>query len=861
MIDDKWAVQSPDAVAAEFGVDPTAGLDPAQAAQRQQQYGRNELPAEKPRSVASIIVEQFRDVLIYLLGVAAVISVVVGEPVDAAVIVLILVVNAAIGTTQAVRADQALAALHHMAAPRSEVVRGGEQRSIPSVEVVPGDILLLEAGEAVTADARLLTAAGLQVAEAALTGESVPVLKSAAAAARSGQAVPVADQTSMVFRGTDVVAGRGSAVVVATGGATVLGGIAHLVASAADVRTPLQRRLASLSLWIAVAVVAIAGAVFVAGILRGEDAVQMLLTSVSLAVAAVPEALPAVVAITLALGAAEMAKDNALAKRLPAVETLGSVTYICSDKTGTLTENRMHVDQVWTPDGSAAPDSLALVVGLSNDATRTDGDELVGDPTETALLDFADAAGFPQWPREAEAPFDSQRMRMTTVNRSPDGALWALCKGAPEQVLPRCRGSEAETAVAADAAHEMAASGLRVLAAARRRLDGLPADPADAEEDLELVGLVGMIDPPRPAAEKAVAQCVSAGIVPVMITGDHPATASAVARRVGIPVAGHEVMTGVDLDRATDEELHRRVADVRVYARVDPAQKIRIVRALQDRRQVVSMTGDGVNDAPALKQADIGVAMGAGGTDVARGAADLILLDNNFATIVTAVREGRRIYDNIRRFVRYTMTSNSGEIWTIFLAPFLGLPLPLLPLQILWINLVTDGLPGLALVREKAEPDVMQRPPRPPRQSIFADRMGWHIVIVGLVIGGLSLTAMAIGYFGGSANWQSMVFTTLVLSQLVNAFVIRSERRSIFQMGFYSNPMLLWTLIATFAAQMAVVYWAPLQSVFRTTAMSWQELTVCIVLSLGVLVAVEAEKLVRRRLARRQPESAPLVTT
>jgi Ca2+-transporting ATPase len=491
---------------------------------------------------------------------------------------------------------------------------------------------------------------------------------------------------------------------------------------------------------------------------------------------------------------------------------------------------------------------LTQVVGLCNDAERADGDALIGDPTETALLEYAEQGGLQSWPREAEVPFDSERMRMTTVNRSPDGTLWALVKGAPEQVLPRCDCCDG----AESTAHEMAAAGLRVLAAARRPLGEIPHDVADVEDGLELVGLVGLLDPPRPTASDAVSQCKSAGIVAVMITGDHPATAAAVAARVGIAVTPDKVMTGVELEQSSDDDLRTRVEDVRVYARVDPAQKIRLVRALQSRTQVASMTGDGVNDAPALKQADVGVAMGEGGTDVARGAADLILLDNNFATIVAAVREGRRIYDNIRRFVRYALTCNAGEIWTIFLAPFLGLPLPLLPLQILWINLVTDGLPGLALVREQAEPDVMQRPPRPPRQSIFADGMAVDIVWVGLLIGGLSLGAMSIGYFGGSESWQSMVFTTLVLAQLVNAFVVRSERRSVFQMGWFSNPLLLWTLIATFTAHMAVVYWAPLQSVFRTSAMTWQELAVCILLSLVVLVAVETAKFIRRRSSSRR---------
>lgn len=834
-----WAVLDARAALAAFDVDPDVGLPQAEAARRLGETGPNVITTERSRSLLALVLEQFRDFMVALLVAAAAISVVIGEPVDAVVILVIVVLNALIGTVQGYRADRALAALRSIGAPRATVQRAGRRLVVPSAELVPGDLVQLTAGDSVTADLRLLATESLQAAEAALTGESVPVLKSTDPVPAPEEHAPgLGDCTNLVFRGTDVVSGRGAGVVVATGMDTEIGRIAGLVAGAEDVRTPLQRRLAAVGRRIAVAMVAIAGVIFGAGVLRGEDSTQMVLTAVSLAVAAVPEALPAVVAITLALGAGAMVQHRALARRLPAVETLGSVTHICTDKTGTLTQNRMRVAQTWLPDGRGDAD-LRLVAGRCNDVRP--GDDL-GDPTEVALAEYAGAPAS-GWQRVAEAPFDSERMRMSTVDRH-GAEIRLLCKGAPEHVLPRCR----DAADAMVQTQVMAASGLRVLAAAQRPLAAVPGGSAvaDLEEDLELVGLVGLLDPPRPQAAAAVDECRAAGIVPIMITGDHPETAAAVADLVGIPATPASVVTGSQLAAAGDT-LVDRVGSTTVYARVDPAQKIDIVRALQSRGNVVAMTGDGVNDAPALEQADIGVAMGAGGTDVARGAADLVLLDDNFATIVAAIGEGRRIYDNIRRFVRYVLTGNSGEIWTIFLAPLLGLPLPLLPIQILWVNLLTDGLPGLALAREPAESDVMRRPPRPPGQSIFAGGLGAHVVWVGLLIGGLSLAALAIGWTSGSPAWQTMVFTTLVLCQLVHCYAIRSESRSVLHTPARANPALLWAIGATLLLQLAVVYWQPLQEVFATAPLSFGELATCAGLAAVVLVAVEIEKAVRRQ--------------
>ncbi len=856
-----WHTLGIDEVCSAVASSPASGLTRAEAEARLAHDGPNELPEQAGRRLRDLVVEQFKDVMILLLVAAAVISGVVGELVDTIAILVIILLNATIGVVQGYRAEKAIEALRAMASPAARVVRDGTATVVPSADVVVGDLVLLEAGGLVPADLRLTEAVRLQVAEAALTGESVPVDKSTAPIPDVD--APVGDRSSLAFRGTEVTAGRGSGLVVATGARTELGRVAGLLAGVEDVKTPLQRRLAHLSTRIALAVVVIAAVIFVSGLLRGEDPLEMLLTAVSLAVAAVPEALPAVVTISLALGAAAMVRQNALVRRLPAVETLGSVTFICSDKTGTLTLNRMTVESVWTPDGDIR--SLVHAVAACNDAEISDDGDDQGDPTEVALVvyardsDVGRAGELPtQPPRVAEIPFDAQRRRMLTVHETPDddaahdrsSPYVAYAKGAPEALLPRCSLDDEERREVEARARAMAASGLRVLAAARRRMQELPADLDEVEQQMTLVGLVGLLDPPRPEVTDAVAECRTAGIVPVMITGDHPSTAHAIAERVGVAEREHgsdDVLTGRDLTALDDAALAGRVLGARVYARVDPAQKIRIVSALQSQGQVAAMTGDGVNDAPALRQADIGVAMGRGGTDVARGASAMVLLDDNFATIVAAVREGRRIYDNIRRFVKYTLTSNAGEIWVMFAGPFLGFPLPLLPLQILWINLVTDGLPGLALAREPAEPTVMRRPPRPPDESIFAHGVTWHIGWVGLLIGGVSLGGLGWAYSTGADNWQTVVFTVLVLAQLGHSLAVRSETAPSFGRRFFGNPALLSAVVLTIGLQMLVVYTPWLQDVFRTEALTAQQLAVCVGLALVVPLAVEVEKLLVRR--------------
>ena len=852
-------------VARHLGVQIDQGLAADEAGARLALHGPNRLPEAAPRPVWARLLDQFRDFMILVLLAAALLSGLIGDLADTVVIIVIVVLNAGIGFWQEWRADQALQALRRMAAPHATVRReGGQVRVVETEHLVPGDVVLLEAGNLVPADLRLHEVAQLRVDESALTGESVTVEKAHAHLAESD--LPLGDRRNMAFKGTLVTHGRAAGLVVATGARTELGQVATLLGEVPDRATPLQQRLAAFGRRLSIVVLAICGVIFAIGVLRGEPVLLMALTAISLAVAAIPEALPAVVTVLLALGARRLVQVNALVRRLPSVETLGSVSVICSDKTGTLTLNRMQVRarRVW-----AAPESaLWTALVLCNDAVA--GPEgWVGDPTETALLQAAQDAGLDvaavqrAAPRRHEWPFDAERKRMATLHRvNPAGAAWlAYVKGAPESVLPRC-GDHAEVAQALALAQEWAAQGMRVLAVARREgHEEVVAVDADAfEQGLSLLGLVGLIDPPRPEARAAVAECLAAGIRPVMITGDHPATALAIARDLGLVAAADTaVMTGAELARLDDTALNATVPGVSVFARMDPAQKIRIVQALQSQGQFVAMSGDGVNDAPALLAADIGVAMGLGGTDVAREASSLVLLDDNFATIVGAVREGRRIFDNIRKFIRYALTGNSGEIWVLFLAPLLGLPIPLLPIHILWVNLVTDGLPGLALAAEPAERGVMQRPPRPPQESVFAHGLWQHALWVGLLIGALCLGVQAGALASADpvtrAHGQSMVFTLLTLAQMAHLLAIRSERESLFSQGLASNLPLLGAVALTLALQLSTLYLPWLQPIFRTQPLTGAELALCFGLASVVFAAVELEKAWWRRRARRTASS------
>ncbi len=865
-----WHTLSPSAVASELGVDEVAGLSATDVVERVVRFGANEVRERPRRSILRMLLDQLSDFMILVLLGAAVLSGLVGDVKDTVAILVIVLLNAVIGFVQEYRAEKAIAALKKMAAAAAVVVRGNERMRVAATELVPGDVVLLEAGNVVPADVRLTEAAQLRVDEAMLTGESVTVEK--VTLALEGQERPLGDRKNMAYKGTLTTNGRGRGIVVATGMGTELGKIAAMLDTGLELRTPLQKRLASFSRRLALVVLAICTLIFVVGLLRGEPVVLMFLTAVSLAVAAIPEALPALVTISLALGARKMVRLRALIRRLPAVETLGSVTYICTDKTGTLTQNKMRAEQLWVAgrqrrewrgdDATSGERTLLHAAALCNDAHVGRDGVVTGDPTETALLVAAIEAGHDKAaldlaaPRVKELPFDSDRKRMTTFHRYGDGVV-AYTKGAPENVVDRCASTldqdgghaPVNTAEILAAAERMAGDGFRVLAVAQKRWTALPeGDNAPAIEDgLVLLGLIGLQDPPRAEAAEAVSLCQSAGITPVMITGDHLVTARAIGRDLGILTDETAVMTGPELAQLSDEAFADRVAHIRVYARSDPAQKIRIVQALQARGEFVAMTGDGVNDAPALKAADIGVAMGKGGTDVAREAASLVLLDDNFATIVAAVREGRRIFDNIRKFIKYTMTSNAGEIWTIFLAPFLGLPIPLLPIHILWINLVTDGLPGLAFTAERAERGIMQRPPRPPAESIFAQGMWQHILWVGLTMGGASLFAQAFAIHYEWAHWQTIVFTVLCFSQMGHALAIRSERASLFQQGLTTNLPLLGAVLLTFILQLGTIYVPSLNPVFNTEPLTGQELVFCLAASTIVFIAVEVEKVFRRR--------------
>ncbi|MCC7460936.1 MAG: cation-translocating P-type ATPase [Gammaproteobacteria bacterium] len=843
-----------------------AGLTLPEVMRRRAHHGANALAEGPARSRLALFAAQLADLMILILIGAAIVSGLIGNLTDSLVIVAIVLLNATLGFAQEFRAERALAALKALAAPTATVLREDRLATVAASELVPGDVVAIEAGRIVPADLRLIEVASLRIDESALTGESVPVDKTTAAIADAAAAV--GDRRNIAYQGSHVTYGRGLGLVVATGMRTEFGRIARLLGEAHAMPTPLQQRLAAFGRRLALLVLLVCAIVFASGLLRGEAVLPMLLLALSLAVAAIPEALPAVVGISLALGARRMAARQALVRRLPAVEALGSITCICSDKTGTLTANVMRVEQYYcdgtrraTP-GTGAPWPLLLqAMAISHDAVRDAGGTAVGDPTEVALLTAAELAGLDGWqqaarsPRVAELPFDSERRCMTTLHRLADGSVLAITKGAAEVIIGLCTQEHCSAAVAPvdrqrleRAADALAAEGLRVLGFATRRWRSLPEPvaPQVVERGLEFVGLVGLIDPPRSEVPEAIATCVAAGIVPVMITGDHPLTARAVAQRLGLLSQTDGILTGPQLAAMAPGEFAHRVRDVRVYARVAPEQKVRIVTALQDSGEIVAMTGDGVNDAPALKRADVGVAMGVQGTDVAREAAAIVLLDDNFASIVRAVREGRRIYDNMRRFVRYVLTTNSAEIWTIFLAPFLGLPVPLLPVQILWINLITDGLPGLALAAEPAERDVMNRPPRRPTESLFARGLGAHAFVVGLLMAALALGVQAWYWHAGARSWQTAVFTALCFMQLAHVMAIRSERSSLFVLGLGSNRPLLGAVALTALLQLAIVYAPPLNTVFRTVPLRPAELAVCLAGALLILMIVELEKRVRR---------------
>ena len=815
----------------ELSVSMDAGLSQQEAQSRLEKYGANKLAEKKKKTNLRRFLEQFQDVMIVILLAAAAVSFVVAcfghdpmEFFEPLLILLIVILNAILGVVQESKAEKALDALKNMSAPHARVLRDGKEQLLDASQLVPGDIIHLEAGDFIPADARLLKSVSLKSEESALTGESVPSEKDADVPVEEN--APLGDRSNMVFSGCSVTYGTATAVVTATGMQTEMGKIAGLLEGEEETQTPLQQKLAQLGKYLGFVALAACAVIFVVGLLNGIPVLEIFMTAVSLAVSAIPEGLPAIVTIVLAIGVQRMVKKNALIRRLPAVETLGSASVICSDKTGTLTQNRMTLTKVWvegqplleevSSQNSPAARKLLQYGTLCCDGSVTfgaDGSEQhIGDPTETAILVAAHKNGMEQdalgkeYPRLAELPFDSDRKLMTTVNRI-DGELIAIVKGAFDMMATRCVQGDLEAA--REKNDEMSRQALRVLAVGYRKLDQLPQEltSEELENGLTLLGLVGMIDPPRPEAKEAVALCRQAGIKPVMITGDHVVTASAIAKELGILSEGDRAITGAGLDAMSDQQLDQEVEHISAYARVSPENKIRIVKAWQHRGQVVSMTGDGVNDAPALKAADIGCAMGITGTDVAKGAADMTLTDDNFATIVHAVREGRGIYANIRKVVGFLLGTNIGEVLTVFFAMILWHKTPLLSMQLLWINLVTDSLPAISLGMEAVESDVMDHKPKPKDEGIFAHGLGIQVVLQGCMFALLTLVAFFLGErYGGSLEaGQTMAFLVLALTQIVQAFNMRSEY-SLFRIGPFTNRKLNGAALLSLALVCLVLF-------------------------------------------------------
>ena len=959
---------SSDASLAELQVDPKTGLVSEEISRRQRQYGTNQLPTGAKISLLQVVLSQFKNIMVIVLILAAIISLFLGDVKDVIVILLIVIANAALGTYQEYQAEQALAALSSLQVPQVSVRRQGEVHQVSAQDLVPGDIVLLTEGDGIPADGRLLISINLQIEEAALTGESQAVFKNTQPMDRDG--VSIGDRHNMVFMGTSVTYGRGEMLVTATGLQTELGRIASMLIGVKETKTPLQKRVDSLGVLLVRGAVGVVFIVFIAGVLRGIAVGEMLLTAISLAVAAVPEGLTAVITVALSLGASRMVKRHALIRRLPAVETLGSVTTICSDKTGTLTRNQMTAtllalpghDDVeitgvgYTPEGdfiertdNQPPRKInpredqtvgrfLRAMALATDAYLEQADEgeieVVGDTTEGALLVAAQKVGWTrdelerELPRVAELPFSSERKAMTTLHavkndevrrNFSDHPYLLITKGAPDRLLEWASGehmpegtvplTDERRQVWREEIDTLAKKGLRVLGAAYRPLDQLPElINEEIERDLNLLGLVGILDPARPEAREAVKMAKAAGIRSIMITGDHALTAQAIAADLGIVEPGAHAVTGAEIEQMSDDQLTETLRTHSAFARVSPEHKLRLVKLLQKQGEVVAMTGDGVNDAPALKQADIGVAMGITGTEVSKGAADMVLTDDNFASIVAAVEEGRTIYDNIRKFVLFLLSSNIGEILVMFVGILIGLPVPLLAIQILWVNLVTDGLPAIALGFDPTEPGVMQRPPRPQKESIFAHGVGRKIVTRSILLAVLTLGAFLYGHSahgldpfsrtlglenlsGGQlteligytpVDWDSLsvderrvrlettadenheaqsemvaradriprtvAFTVLALGQIFHVMSIHAgDKRSFFRVWFRHNRFMLWAVLSTFALQLAVIYIPFLQSTFETYPLRPAGMIATLLIASMMLVGAEAEKWVTLR--------------
>ncbi|WP_132222988.1 calcium-translocating P-type ATPase, SERCA-type [Laceyella sacchari] len=890
----RWVDWEVERVAAHFKVDLASGLSDKEAKERLKQVGPNQLAEGEKASWLSLFIEQFKDFMVLVLLIATLISGLLGEYTDAIAIIAIVLLNAVLGFIQEMRAEKSLSALKKLSAPTAKVLREGEWKRVDASQLVPGDVIMLESGDRIPADVRFAQTEGLYVEESALTGESVPVTKQSSSLPRAE--VALGDRKNMGYMGTMVVRGNGLGIVVHTGMATEMGRIAHLLENTETMDTPLKRRLEQLGKVLIVVALLLTALVVFTGILHGHDAYKMFLAGVSLAVAAIPEGLPAIVTIALALGVQRMIKRRAIVRKLPSVETLGCATVICSDKTGTLTQNKMSVTHLWAdgkriqvsgsgyvPEGEFQADGATVkvekepalrrlleVAALCNNAQliqKTEKNGLLkkseawvvnGDPTEGALLVAAAKAGLDkehlagEWERIKELPFDSERKMMSVILENKSKGRVVFSKGAPDVLLTKCTHlleqgrkvplTEAKREQILRHNEELASMALRNLGFAYRELDSRHTTLKEEqyEQQLVFVGLAGMIDPPRAEVKEAINVCRKAGIKTVMITGDHQTTAVAIARELGIKRPQGLTLTGQDLYNMSDDEFQKKVNDVDVYARVSPEHKLRIVKALQQAGQVVAMTGDGVNDAPAIKSADIGIAMGITGTDVSKEASSLILADDNFSTIVAAVEEGRNIYENIRKFISYLLASNVGEILIMFLAMLAGLPLPLVPIQILWVNLVTDGLPAMALGIDPAEEDTMVRSPRNSRESVFARGVGWKIVTRGLLIGACSLMAFWVTYLetpDDLVRAQTVAFATLVFAQLIYVFDCRSQG-TIFQRTPLDNLPLVLAVLSSAVLLLAVIYYPPLQPVFHTVSLGVREWILVIVTStLPVILA------------------------
>lgn len=870
-MDRPWHTLSAAEASQELQTDPASGLSPAEAERRLKEYGPNTIKGKPPASFLIIFLSQFKDVMILVLLSAAAVSGLIREWKDSFMILLVVGLNAVLGSYQEFKAERSLAELKKLSEPQTLALRGGKIIKIPSSSLVPGDIMVLESGSRLSADARLLEAFSLKTDESTLTGESVAIDKFIEPLKKDD--VPVADRKNMVFSGTSVTYGRGKALITGTGKQTELGKIADMLSEQKEEQTPLQKRFAHLGKWLALIALSVCALIFGAGILSGEGLINMFLTSISLAVAAIPEGLPIVVTIALALGAQRLIRRHAIIRRLPAVEALGSVTVICSDKTGTLTQNKMVVRDIYIngmhlhvtgrgyhTSGEFHKDKNKIEVRsvpeleeflycglLCNDAELSE-EGILGDPTEGSLVVLAAKGGQSKsealklYPRIDEMPFDSQRKMMTTIHKDPQGGYRYFSKGALDVLLSLCPGADKEKVL--EASLPFAKKGMRILGLATK----IEQQSTREENGFKYLGFVAISDPPRPEVKEAVRLCRQAHIIPIMVTGDHKLTALSIAREIDLAHSEDEVLEGIELAKMSQAELSLALDKVRIFARVSPEHKLKIIQALKQKDHIVAMTGDGVNDAPALKKADIGVAMGISGTDVSKEASDMVLTDDNFATIVSAVEEGRGIYDNIKKFLRYMLTTNSGEVLTMFFSIILRLPLPLLPLQILWVNFVTDGPPALALSVEPMEKDLMLRPPRDPKEPITSEGLLLSMLGVGLLMAAGTLWVFFWGLNnGGLLKARTLAFTTLAFFQMAHVMNCRSLKRSLFKIGWLSNPQLIFSILAVLLMQSAVIYIPLLQGFFKTTALNFYELSFSLGVAALPIPLVEARKLIQDR--------------